>query len=42
MIDFDDLNLTILLILPILILMSNLNFMLRPVEHEKSFQLTWP
>ena len=38
MIDLDDLNLKISLILVILIFMSNLNFMLSRVEHEKSFK----
>ena len=37
MIDFDDLNLKMSLILAILIYMSNLNFMLSLVEHEKKF-----
>ena len=37
MIEFDDLNFKISLIVTILIFISNLNFMLSKVEHEKCF-----
>ena len=42
MTGFGDLNLEFPLILAILLFMSSLNFMLRRVEHEKSFITSTP